>query len=238
MCRTKMPPQMSTDTSMIDQEYAKQLLQFYPQEFEARKQILQEAGDLASEQMDLEFEVGNHYKMLTHSEIEENDLGLMLLHRWTAYIRIRDPKRAASIDKIIAHVDFTLCDGTVERVLPCKIDKKSLSPDKGKNEVSITRKAFDTFPLNMVIYFTKACGRQQPYKYTHNLCFDRMMTRYHVKIQFAHQKLEPLILTPHELKKIQSDRNKQTMYELIPCIRNFMIRNFQRSSSFGESVDE
>ena len=70
--------------------------------------------------MDLEFEVGNHYKMLTESEVEENNLGLMLLHRWTAFIKIREAKRVSSLSKIIAYVDFTLFDGTIQRIWPCK----------------------------------------------------------------------------------------------------------------------
>lgn len=157
--------------------------------------------------MDLEFEVGNHYKMLTESEVEENNLGLMLLHRWTAFIKIREAKRVSSLGKIIAYVDFTLFDGTIQRIWPCKGGANILSPDKGKNEVSITRKAFDTFPLKMIIYFTKGCGIP-PFTYNHNLCFDRFTTKSYFKIQFAYQNLEPLILTPYELKKAQRDRER------------------------------
>lgn len=82
-----------------------------------------------------------------------------------------------------------------------------MSPDKGKDEVSITRKAFDTFPLKMTVHFTKDCG-VKPFDYCHNLSFDRFTTKSSFKVQFAYQKLEPLVLTPYELKKAQRDRDK------------------------------
>ena len=96
-----MPQQINTDKNMIDKEYGSKLLQFYPQEYNARKQMLRKAGELISDQMDLEFEVGNHYKMLTESEVEVNNLGLINLHRWTAFIKIGDAKRSSSLSKIV-----------------------------------------------------------------------------------------------------------------------------------------
>lgn len=150
--------------------------------------------------------------MLELTEIQEDSIGLIFLHRWTAFVRVHAAKRLRSLSKVVSSVDFTLYDGTVVRQYPDLGDVSSLSTSKGLNEVSITDIAFDTFPIKMIINFTQDSGAK-PFQYVHNLNFEKQTTKRLVKIPFTQYKLDPLVLTPYELRVAQRQRDKNEIKE-------------------------
>jgi len=101
----------------------------------------------------------------------------------------------ALIHKLIDRVDFHLHDSykhSVKSVNPGSIDKKSLSKDKGIDEVSLTLASWGFFEVKFMIHFKKETGADAPFTYDHWLCFDGSGRNETVALSFNKQKLEEL----------------------------------------------
>ena len=119
--------------------------------------------------------------MLKQDEIAENADGLLMLHMWTTFVRLKDPEQNKKLHKIVKHVNFHLRDGSVAKCVPYKTHDWSLSRDKGATEISLSRKSFYPFDMKVEIVFADAIGLK-PLVHIHLLNYDRPTTKSYTKL--------------------------------------------------------
>ena len=99
-----------------------------------------------------------------------NRSGTKLLdNKWTLYVKMM-PGEEKHIHKLVHKVDFILHPSyanTHRVAAPGQIDQKSLSPDQGKNEASLTSVAWGYFEVEIRISFKNG----KTLKLTHMLKF-------------------------------------------------------------------
>ena len=62
---------------------------------------------LQADILDIQFEIGNHYEQLEEYTMNKQN-GMPNNNKWTAFIRLRNPKCEYKLKSVIKHVDFTL----------------------------------------------------------------------------------------------------------------------------------
>lgn len=61
---------------------------------------------LVGDQVEVEFEIGNHYKYLTNANV--NRAGYKNENRWTAFVRLKKPEEKYLISHLVDHVEFDI----------------------------------------------------------------------------------------------------------------------------------
>ena len=71
-----------------------------PEEYTLRFDQLQNDGQLIEDQVEIEFDIGNHYEPVK----EEDRLSSKAVHRWTAFVKLKDDN--LNLKKIVKSVSF------------------------------------------------------------------------------------------------------------------------------------
>ena len=89
--------------------YQKHLRLFNPEEFEAREEELREQGMLVGDQIEIEFEIGNHYQYIKKGVLTKSGKSRNY-HRWTAFVRLKNLQDRPLISHLVDHVEFDIND--------------------------------------------------------------------------------------------------------------------------------
>ena len=195
LCRAKTDG-TKVDRHSIDLKYQKQLKQKFSDQFEKRYKELEEAGYLVADMIDVQFEVGNRFKLL--KKFNTNKQGYENKNEWTAFVYMRplkvDDYTFQHVSRLVSHVTFELCEGWPGKLLQ-KVEAKA-----GDREVALKRRGWGYFELPITIHFHKEL-KIEPMECYHMLDFDN--GDYKVKTLTLSKKKVLQAFSPTAAKKLE-----------------------------------
>lgn len=160
-CRTSIPQSFEP---VVDVAVQQRLKALFPREYLARENELADLGVLVGDQVQVEFEIGNHYRRLAQPRASAES-GKMVEHIVSPFVRFKNPAFGPLVNTFINDVEFKLCkcpnpncENTITKKPKCNNCEGCLQRNGGwvepDYEVSCALECWDTMKgMPVLIYF-------------------------------------------------------------------------------------
>lgn len=96
----------------VDTKYQEEVKAQEKDLFEQKEKELQNGRGKINDQCDIEFDIGNHYGVIKNPAVSngghKDNIGKVLKHHWSAFVRVKYPNEHPPIEKLVEKVDFKL----------------------------------------------------------------------------------------------------------------------------------